>query len=148
MAGPAGRALFEEESNDPEQGVGSVQNIYGSVMNPAANLANTRSLINSPAMRNRVGAIFETPAYADLFTATLNREAELFHRANQASRGASTAIGGFDQSLTRLVTQAIQNGQLDETRAVRITEMLASNNPTSVAAAIRALENVSNRRPQ
>ena len=148
LAGPAGRALFEEESADPQQGVGSVQNIYGSVMNPAANLANTRSLINSPAMRNRVGAIFETPAYADLFTATLNREAELFHRANQASRGASTAIGGFDQSLTKLVTQAIQNGQLDEARAARITEMLASNNPTSVAAAIRALENVSNRRLQ
>lgn len=148
MAGPAGRALFEEESNDPEQGVGSIQNIYGSVMNPSANLAATRNMINSPAMRNRVGAIFETPAYADLFTATLNREAELFHRANQASRGASTAIGGFDQSLTRLVTRAIQNGQLDEARAVRITEMLASNNPTNVAAAIRALENVSNRRPQ
>jgi hypothetical protein len=148
MAGPAGRALFEEESADPQQGVGSVQNIYGSVMNPAANLANTRSLINSPAMRNRVGAIFETPAYADLFTATLNREAELFHRANQASRGTSTAIGGFDQSLTRLVTQAIQNGRLDETRAARITEMLASNNPTSVAAAVRALENVSDRRPE
>lgn len=148
MAGPGGRALFEEESNDPEQGVGSIQNIYGSVMNLSANLAVTRNMINSPAMRNRVGAIFETPAYADLFTATLNREAELFHRANQASRGTSTAIGGFDQSLTRLVTQAIQNGRLDETRAARITEMLASNNPTSVAAAVRALENVSNRRPQ
>jgi hypothetical protein len=148
MAGPAGRALFEEESADPQQGVGSVQNIYGSVMNPEASLASTQSLINSPAMRNRIGAIFETPAYADLFTATLNREAQLFHRANQTSRGASTAIGGFDQSLTRLVTQAVQNGQLDEARAVRITEMLASNNPTSVAAAIRALENVSNRRPQ
>jgi hypothetical protein len=148
LAGPAGRALFEEESADPQQGVGSVQNIYGSVMNPAASLASTQSLINSPAMRNRIGAIFETPAYADLFTATLNREAQLFHRANQTSRGASTAIGGFDQSLTRLVTQAVQNGQLDEARAVRITEMLASNNPTSVAAAIRALENVSTRQPE
>ena len=148
LAGPAGRALFEEESADPQQGVGSVQNIYGSVMNPAASLASTQSLINSPAMRNRVGAIFETPAYANLFTATLNREAELFHRANQTSRNSSAAIGGFDQSLTRLVTQAIQNGQLDETRAARITEMLTSNNPTNVAAAIRALENVSNRRPQ
>jgi hypothetical protein len=148
LAGPAGRALFEEESADPQQGVGSVQNIYGSVMNPEASLASTQSLINSPAMRNRIGAIFETPAYADLFTATLNREAQLFHRANQTSRGASTAIGRFDQSLTRLVTQAVQNGQLDEARAVRITEMLTSNNPTSVAAAIRALENVSNRRSQ
>jgi hypothetical protein len=117
-------------------------------MNPEASLASTQSLINSPAMRNRIGAIFETPAYADLFTATLNREAQLFHRANQTSRNSSAAIGGFDQSLTRLVTQAVQNGQLDEARAVRITEMLTSNNPTSVAAAIRALENVSNRQPE
>ena len=148
LAGPAGRALFEEESADPQQGVGSVQNIYGSVMNPAASLASTQSLINSPAMRNRIGAIFETPAYADLFTATLNREAQLFHRANQTSRNSSAAIGGFDQSLTRLVTQAVQNGRLDEARAVRITEMLTSNNPTNVAAAIRALENVSNRSPE
>lgn len=148
LAGPAGRALFEEESDEPEQGVGAVRNIYGSVMNPAANLAATQNLINSPAMRNRIGAIFETPAHADLFTAAINREAQLFHRANQASRSGFAGMGGFDQSLTNLVTQAVQNGRLNEAAATRITEMLASNNPTNVAAAIRALENASSRRPQ
>lgn len=148
LAGPAGRALFEEESEEPEQGVGAVQNIYGSVMNPAANLAATQNLINSPAMRNRINAIFETPAHADLFTAALNREAQLFHRANQASRGNFAGMSGFDQSLTNLVTQAVQNGRLNEAGAARITEMLTSNNPTNVAAAIRALENASSRRPQ
>lgn len=148
LAGPAGRALFEEEGEDPEQGISAVQNIYSSVMNPSANLSATQNLINSPAMRNRVGAIFENPAHADLFTAALNREAQLFHRANEASRGNFMATGGFDQSLTNLVTQAIQNGRLNESAAARITEMLASNNPTNVAAAIRALENASSRSPQ
>lgn len=148
LAGPAGRALFEEESNDPEQGAGAVQNIYGSVMNPAANLANTQSLINSPAMRNRINAIFDTPAHADLFTAALNREAQLFHRANQTAGRNFTGVGGFDQSLTNLVTQAVRNGSLNEAAANRITELLASNSPTNVAAAVRALENVSNRKPQ
>lgn len=145
MAGPAGRALFEEESRDPEQGAGAVQNIYGSVMNPAANLANTQSLINSPAMRDRINAIFDTPAHADLFTAALNREAQLFHRANQTAGRNFTGVGGFDQSLTKLVTQAVRSGNLTESAAGRVTELLASNNPTNVAAAVRALENVSNR---
>lgn len=148
LAGPAGRALFEEESEDPEQGVGAVQSIYGSVINPSANLTVTQNLINSPAMRNRISAIFETPAHADLFTAALNREAQLFHRANEASRGNFAGMGGFDQSLTNLVTQAVQNGRLNDAAATRITEMLVSNNPTSVAAAIRALENASSRQPQ
>jgi len=146
LAGPAGRALFEEESDEPEQGMGAAQSIYGSVMNPAANLAATQNLINSPAMRNRIGAIFDVPAHANLFTAALNREAQLFHRANQASRGNFTGAGGFEQSLTNLVTQAVQNGRLNEASATRITGMLMSNEPQQVAAAVRFLENASSRR--
>lgn len=146
LAGPAGRALFEEESDEPEQGVGAVQNIYGSVMNPAANLAATQNLINSPAMRNRINAIFETPAHADLFTAALNREAQLFHRANQASRDNFANMAGFEESLTNLVTQAVQNGRLNEASATRITGMLMSNEPQQVAAAVRFLENASSRK--
>ena len=92
LAGSAGRALFDEESGQSEQGANSVQNIYNSVMNPEANLAATQNLINSPQMRSRVEAIFETPEYAGLFTAALNREAQLFHRANQ--RGGMTTPGG------------------------------------------------------
>jgi len=144
LAGPAGRALFEDESEDPEQGTAAVQGIYGSVMNPSASLAATQSLINSPAMRNRIGAIFDVPAHADLFTAALNREAQLFHRANQASDG--NFAGGFEQSLTNLVTQAVQNGRLNEASATRITGMLMSNEPQQVAAAVRLLENASSRR--
>lgn len=146
LAGPAGRALFEEESENPEQGAAAVQSIYGSVMNPAANLTATQNLINSPAMRNRIGAIFDAPAHVDLFTAALNREAQLFHRANEASRGEFAS--NFDQSLTNLVTRAVQSGRLNERSAARITEMLTSNDPTTVAAGVRALENVSSRRSQ
>lgn len=141
LAGSAGRALFDEESGQSEQGLSSVQNIYNSVMNPEANLAATQSLINSPQMRTRVEAIFETPDYADLFTAALNREAQLFHRANQ--RGGMTAPGGWDQSLTNLVTNAIRDGNLNPPTASRVAELLMSNDPTKVAAAIRVLENAS-----
>lgn len=144
LAGSAGRALFDEESGQSEQGVSSVQNIYNSVMNPEANLAATQSLINSPQMRARVEAIFETPAYADLFSAALNREAQLFHRANQ--RGGMAAPGGWDQSLTNLVTTAIRDGSLNPPTANRVSELLMSNDPTKVAAAIRVLENASQAR--
>jgi len=141
LAGSAGRALFDEESGQSEQGANSVQNIYNSVMNPEANLAATQNLINSPQMRSRVEAIFETPEYAGLFTAALNREAQLFHRANQ--RGGMTAPGGWDQSLTNLVTNAIRDGNLNQPTANRAAELLMSNDPRKVAAAIRVLENAS-----
>ena len=141
LAGSAGRALFDEESGQSEQGANSVQNIYNSVMNPEANLAATQNLINSPQMRSRVEAIFETPEYANLFTAALSREAQLFHRANQ--RGGMTAPGGWDQSLTNLVTNAIRDGNLNQPTANRAAELLMSNDPRKVAAAIRVLENAS-----
>ena len=141
LAGSAGRALFDEESGQSEQGANSVQNIYNSVMNPEANLAATQNLINSPQMRSRVEAIFETPEYANLFTAALNREAQLFHRANQ--RGGMTTPGGWDQSLTNLVTNAIRDGNLNQPTANRVAELLMSNDPRKVAAAIRVLENAS-----
>ena len=141
LAGSAGRALFNEESGQTEQGANSVQNIYNSVMNPEANLAATQNLINSPQMRSRVEAIFETPEYAGLFTAALNREAQLFHRANQ--RGGMTAPGGWDQSLSNLVTNAIRDGSLNPPTANRAAELLMSNDPRKVAAAIRVLENAS-----
>lgn len=144
LAGSAGRALFDEESGQSEQGVSSVQNIYNSVMNPEANLAATQNLINSPQMRSRVEAIFETPEYANLFTAALNREAQLFHRANQ--RGGMTTPGGWDQSLTNLVTNAIRDGNLNQPTANRAAELLMSNDPRKVAAAIRVLENASQSR--
>lgn len=141
LAGSAGRALFNEESGQSEQGANSVQNIYNSVMNPEANFAATQNLINSPQMRSRVEAIFETPEYAGLFTAALNREAQLFHRANQ--RGGMTTPGGWDQSLTNLVTNAIRDGNLNQPTANRAAELLMSNDPRKVAAAIRVLENAS-----
>ena len=141
LAGSAGRALFDDESSQSEQGTNSVQNIYNSVMNPESSMAAAQNLINSPQMRSRVEAVFETPAYADLFTAALNREAQLFHRANQ--RGGAVSAGGWDQSLTNLVTTAIRDGSLNPATANRAAELLMSNDPTKVAAAIRVLENAS-----
>jgi hypothetical protein len=104
-------------------------------MNPESNIAATRNLINSPQMRARVGAVFENPAYAGLFTAALNREAQFFHRANQKNSM------GWDQSLSSLVTNAVRNGNLSPSTAGRIEKLITSNNPTNLAAAVKALEN-------
>ena len=120
----------------PVQGAhaNAVQNIYNSVMNPESNIAATRNLINSPQMRARVGAIFENPAHAGLFTAALNREAQFFHRADQKNGM------GWDQSLSNLVTNAVRNGNLSPSTADRIEKLITSNNPTNLAAAVKALE--------
>jgi len=135
LAGPAGREFFNDESNESQQGANAVKNIYNSVMNPESNIAATRNLINSPQMRTRVGAIFENPAYASLFTAALNREAQFFHRANKKD-GMS-----WDQSLSSLVTNAVRNGNLSPSTAGRVETLITSNDPTNVAAAVRALQN-------
>ena len=134
LAGPAGRDLFNDESNESQQGANAVKNIYNSVMNPESNIAATQNLINSPQMRNRVGAVFENPAYAGLFTAALNREAQFFHRADQKNGM------GWDQSLSSLVTNAVRNGNLSPSTAGRIEKLITSNNPTNLAAAVKALE--------
>ena len=134
LAGPAGRDLFNDESNESQQGANAVKNIYNSVMNPESNIAATQNLINSPQMRARVGAVFENPAYAGLFTAALNREAQFFHRADQKNGM------GWDQSLSSLVTNAVRNGNLSPSTAGRIEKLITSNNPTNLAAAVKALE--------
>lgn len=135
LAGPAGRDLFNDESNESQQGANAVKNIYNSVMNPESNIAATQNLINSPQMRTRVGAVFENPAYAGLFTAALNREAQFFHRANQKNSM------GWDQSLSSLVTNTVRNGNLSPSTAGRIEKLITSNDPTNVAAAVKALQN-------
>ena len=123
--------------NEAMQGppANTVQNIYNSVMNPESNIVATRNLINSPQMRTRVEAVFENPAHAGLFTAALSREAQFFHRANQKD-GMS-----WDQSLSSLVTNAVRNGNLSPSTAGRIEKLITSNNPTNLAAAVRALQN-------
>jgi len=113
----------------------AVKNIYNSVMNPESNIVATRNLINSPQMRTRVEAVFENPAHAGLFTAALSREAQFFHRANQKD-GMS-----WDQSLSSLVTNAVRNGNLSPSTAGRIEKLITSNNPTNLAAAVKALQN-------
>ena len=135
LAGPAGREFFNDESNESQQGANAVKNIYNSVMNPESNIVATRNLINSPQMRTRVGAVFENPAHAGLFTAALNREAQFFHRADQKN-GMS-----WDQSLSSLVTNAVRNGNLSPSTAGRIEKLITSNNPTNLAAAVKALQN-------
>jgi len=148
MAGPAGRQLFEEESTQPQRPESAIQNIYSSVMNPEANLANTQSLINSPAMRRRVEGVFESPALSDLFVSALNREAQLFHRANERAGQSGTNIINWERSLTNLTAQAIKNGQIDDRYASRINGLLQSRDPREVAAAVRILEELSKTQPQ
>ncbi len=139
LAGPAGRDLFNDESNENQQGANSVQNIYNSVMNPESNITSTRNLIYSPQMKNKIEAFFENPEYAGLFTTALKREAQFFHRSKQ--KNGTGYAGGWDQSLSNLVTNAVRNGNLSPSTASRISELLMSDDPKKVAAAVKALEN-------
>jgi hypothetical protein len=147
LAGPAGRELFEEESAQPQNPQSDVQNIYSFIMNPEAKLPDVQRLINSPAMRTRVEGIFESPARSDLFVSALNREAQLFHKANERG-GQGSGIVNWDRSLTNLVAQAIRNGEIDDRYATRINGLLRSSDPREVAAAVRILEDLSRRQPQ
>jgi len=147
LAGPAGRELFDEESAQPQNPQSDVQNIYSFIMNPEAKLPDVQRLINSPAMRTRVEGIFESPARSDLFVSALNREAQLFHKANERG-GQGSGIVNWDRSLTNLVAQAIRNGEIDDRYATRINGLLRSSDPREVAAAVRILEDLSRRQPQ
>lgn len=144
LAGPAGRALFAEESESSNGNPDDVRNIYSSVMNPQANMNLANYFID--LSQNRVSRVFQNQPQSDLFMAALRREAQLFHTANGVQSRSGSNIDNWDSSLTNLVTNAINSGRVSDNIANRASEMLMSDDPRQVAAAIRLLENASSRR--
>jgi len=144
LVSPAGRAFFIEEGESSNGSPDDIRNIYNSVINPYGNMNLANHFID--LSQNRVSRVFQNQPQSDLFMAALRREAQLFHNANQVQSRSRPNVDGWDRSLTNLVTSAITSGNVSDDVANRASEMLMSNDPRQVAAAIRLLENASSRR--
>jgi hypothetical protein len=147
---------------------GAARNIYSTIMDPSVNINAAQRIIGSPETRKKLEAIFETPAQYNLFRAALERESQLFHQSNRILQGSPTArrmqarerfdegsdagsaaadlvTGGWMSSLTNMVGRAIRGANISDKIADRAATMLMSSDPAEVAAAVRILENASQR---
>ena len=160
--GPAEREAFR---------TGAARNLYGTIMDPSSNINSAQRVIGSPETRQKLQAIFETPAQYNLFQAALERESQLFHQTNRILGGSATArrtqgrdrfeddsmvggaaadlaTGGWMSSLANMVSRAVRGANISDDIADRTATMLMSSDPAEVAAAVRVLENASQRAAQ
>ena len=150
---------------------GAARNLYGTIMQPSYNMNTAQRLIGSPETRQKLEAMFDSPAQYNLFRAALERESQLFHQSNRIIQGSPTArrmqarerfdegsdaggaaadlvTGGWVSSLTNMVGRAIRGANISDDIADRTATMLMSSDPAEVAAAVRLLENASQRAAQ
>ena len=136
---------------------GAVRNIWDRIdagTTPTANAAG--KLIHDNKMKERIRAMFDTPEQFNLFSAAMQRDAQIYSGMSKAIEGSNTApklaaienitktpskVGGAWKSISSLV-----NGFLDNSLAVqpevlnKMAKMLQSGTPAEVAAVVEALE--------
>jgi hypothetical protein len=150
---------------------GAARNIYSTIMNPSGNFNSAQRLIGSPETRQKLEAMFDSPAQYSLFQAALEREAQLFQQSNRILAGSPTArrtqarerfdegpdvggaaaemaTGGWGASLVNMAVRAFRGAAVSDDIADRTARMLMSSDPAEVAAAVRVLENASERAAQ
>jgi hypothetical protein len=150
---------------------GAARSIYSTIMTPSRDFNSAQRLIGSPETRQKLEAMFDSPAQFDLFRAALERESQLFQQSNRilgnsasvrraynaaefeggADVGeamADAARGSWGRSLTNMALRAFRGGADTDQIAERTARMLMSSDPAEVAAAVRVLENASERAAQ
>ena len=150
---------------------GAARNIYSTIMDPSRDFNSAQRLIGSPETRQKLEAMFDSPAQYSLFQAALEREAQLFQQSNRILSGSPTArrtqarerfdegpdvggaaaefaTGGWGSSLVNMTIRAFRGAAVSDDIADRAARMLMSSDPAEVAAAVRVLENASARAAQ
>jgi len=150
---------------------GAARNIYSTIMTPSRDFNSAQRLIGSPETRQKLEAMFDSPAQYSLFEAALQREAQLFDQSNRILLGSPTArrlqarerfdegpdvgaavadvaTGGWGASLANMAIRAFRGAAVSDDIADRTARMLMSSDPAEVAAAVRVLENASQRAAQ
>jgi len=150
---------------------GAARNVYSTIMTPSGNPNMADRLIGSPETRQKLEAMFDSPAQFDLFRAALERESQLFQQSNrilgnsasvrraynaaefEGGDGIEEAVtdaarGNWGRSLTNMALRAFRGGADTNQIAERTARMLMSSDPAEVAAAVRVLENASERAAQ
>ena len=137
---------------------GVLRDLYSDVMNPE-NVNAAQRIIGSPNNQEKLKALFDSPAKFELYKNSLQREAQLFHETNKflQSTGnpkfkdsnqagefiADTFTGGPQQGIAKQVLRWISDPNMDDKTAKQVAKMLASKEPTEVAAAVKAIEDYS-----
>lgn len=142
---------------------GVARGLYSKVMDPSGNFNAAQRVIGSPEMQAKLQPLFDSPAQFDLFKTALEREAQLFHQANQVLGGAQTGkrmqmrakfeqdpgvgeaivssvTGSFWPSLANSVLRGFNRIRITDDIADKMSSMLMSRDPHEVAAVVKLLE--------
>lgn len=142
--------------------------LYARMMEAPTGQNSVGRLIRSPEMGEKLRPLFGSDDRFNLFKAALEREGQLFEQGTNALKAAvqggrmraageitdDSAIGQMlgdmmHQSargtLTSMAARVARNSTISDEAAQRITNMLLSSKPEEVAAAVRAIENYSER---
>lgn len=140
---------------------GVVQNMYDAIMIPKNN-QNFATAFLTPDMQDKLKVLMPSEAHRKLFTAAMKREADLFMTTNNILKGSATAQRtemkkAFEDrpEIAQAVAEAITSGPASimkqaanvATRATmtdkiadRVADLLTSNKPEEVAAAVKLIE--------
>ena len=155
----AGMGVAEKEAFR----TGVARGLYSRIMDPATNFNSAQRVIGSPEMQAKLQPLFDSPKHFDLFKSAMEREAQLFHQANKVLGGsqtgkrlqmkeqleagsdvgqavARTVTGGFAQGLLGMTMRSLNNSQITEKTAEKLSQMLMAKDPHEVAAVVQALE--------
>lgn len=142
--------------------------LYGQMMNAPTGQNSVGRLIRSPEMGEKLRPLFGSDDRFNLFKAALEREGQLFEQGTNALKaavqgGRMRAAGEITDdspigqmlgdminqsargSLVGMAARFARNSTISDEAAQRITNMLLSSKPEEVAAAVRAIENYSER---
>jgi hypothetical protein len=142
---------------------GVVRDLYGKIMNSSGNMNAAQRLIGSPETQAKLQPLFDSPAKFEMFRAALERESQLFQQANRVLGGAATGrrlqarerfeegpgvgqvvgdtiMGGFSGSLTNMAARLARSATMSDDVADKVAQLLMSNQPSEVAAAVKLLE--------
>jgi hypothetical protein len=142
---------------------GVARNIYGQIMGTAQNRNAASNIINSPETKAKLQPLFDDPAHFRLFSAALEREAQLFQQASKILGGSQTAkrnamaegldegpgvgqavvqgaMGNFGGALSGLVTRFANSATITPQVADKLADMLMAKNPSEVSAVVKFLE--------
>jgi hypothetical protein len=159
-------SAFMEQASDAEKEAfksGAVRSLFTKILGTSRKENAARNLIDNEVMRKRLEPLFDSPAQFDLFTAALQRDAQLHDNATKILGGAATArrlegrqrfenepgvgeaiadtvTGGWGGALSNWASRWMRRGAFTDEKAAKVAHMLMSSDPAEVAAAVQTLQ--------
>jgi hypothetical protein len=137
---------------------GALRDLYGRVMDSPEKVNAAKEVLGSAENQKKLQVFFDSPEKYNLYKSALERESQLYHNAQKSidleknikakdkSADAKflidTITGGPQNGLVKKALDIIGSSRLNDKTAQHLAVMLGSENPTNIAAAVKAIEDI------